>query len=298
MVFATMLTLIIIISICVVEFKLLNQFSTSVDNKIEFKQDQLNERITLFKLNITTFENQDYIDTIYVRNTGSIALVIKSVYVDNEFLFDASNSTINPLGNIVNPNSTKQISFQGIAIENKNYQPQSIITVVTERGTRSMGLEQTLSAYTDSQLIVQTNFGPLKLDFKEFYYATYDDGVIGSLEPGWSIDKNLGTSIVWKVNVTNIGSTEIALSNNTCFFLMAVSPANIREWYLDVATTMTLSPGQTQTLTFVWKTPSGGGVDSIFSVACTCRVFMAFFGTYENGKPLAQTIPFQSVDVT
>ena len=229
----------------------------------------------------------DCIDQITIRNTGSITTVIKSIYLDNEFLFDASNATLNPLGNIISPNSTKAISFQGIANENRTYQPNSTITVVTDRGTRSIALQQTLASYTDSQLIVQTNFGPLKLDFKEFYCATYDLGVVGSWQPGWSISKTINKGVIWKVNVTNICNTAISLKNNTCFFLMAVSPANLREWYLNSTSTITLDPSQTQTLTFIWKTPNGGGVNSIFSTACTCRVFMAFFGTYETEKPLS-----------
>ena len=295
MVFATLLALIIIISVCVVEIKILSQFSTSMDQQITFEQEQLNEGIKLFKLSLTTIDSQDCIDKIGIKNTGSISTEIKSIYVDNEFLFDPSNSTLNPLGNIINPNSTKEISFQGIPIENKTYQPLSIITVVTERGTRSLGLEETLSAYTDPQLIIQTNFGPLKLDFKEFFYATYNS-VLGSLEPGWTVSST-SKEVVWKVNVTNISSDPIYLNKYTCFFLIADSPRDVREWYLNVTSSLTLEPGQVQSLTFVWKTPNGGDVQQIFSTACACRVFMAFFGTYETGKPLAQTIPFQSVNV-
>lgn len=297
MVFATLLALIIIISVCVAEFQILKNLNTSMDEQITFEQEQLQERIQVFKLNHDIDDGVDCIDQITVRNTGSITIAIKSIYVDNEFLFDASNITINPLGNIISPNSTKAISFQGIANENKTYQPNSTITVVTDRGTRSIALQQTLASYTDSQLIVQTNFGPLKLDFNEFYYATYDSGVVGSWQPGWSISKTLNKGVIWKVNVTNICNTAISLKNNTCFFLMAVSPANLREWYLNSTSTISLDPGQAQTLTFIWKTPNGGGVNSIFSTACTCRVLMAFFGTYETEKPLAQTIPFQSVSV-
>jgi len=297
MVFATLLALIIVISICVAEFQILKNLNTSMEEKITFEQEQLQERLQLFKLSHGMDDGVDCIDQITIRNTGSITIAIKSIYVDNEFLFDPSNATLNPLGNIINPNSTRAISFEGIANENRAYQPDSTITVVTDRGTRSIGRQQTLASYTASQLIVQTNFGPLKLDFNEFYYATYDLGVVGSWQPGWSISKNENKGIIWKVNVTNICNTAINLKNNTCFFLMAVSPANLREWYLNSTSTITLNPNQTQTLTFIWKTPNGGGVNSIFSVACTCRVFMAFFGTYETEKPLAQTIPFQSVSV-
>ena len=147
-----------------------------------------------------------------------------------------------------------------------------------------MGLEQTLFEYVDPQLIVQTNFGPLKLDFKEFYYATYNS-VLGSWEPGWSLSST-SKDVIWKVNVTNISDNDICLNNNTCFFLLADSPAVLLEWYLNASSTLTLTPNQSQTLIFMWKTPTSNDVNSIFSASCSCRVFMAFFGTYETGKPL------------
>jgi hypothetical protein len=228
-----------------------------------------------------------------------LAVAIKSIYVDNTFLFDASNAAINPKGNLVNPNSTKTLSFQGLPTQNKLYQPTSIITVVTDRGTRSLGIEQNLAAYNDTIPNYQTNFGPIRLDFKKFYYATYN-GQLSAWQPGWNISKG-ESYVAWNVTVTNIGSTTITLKNSTCFFLMAVSPANVREWYLNT-TLLTLNPNQTKDMVFIWNSPnpaqfSTNNVNKIFNTACTCRVFMAFFGNYQSGTPLAQTIPFQSVNV-
>ena len=300
LVIGVMLILILFFGIAASQLLALENYGSSARSALAIEEEKLQERTYLTSL---TKNGQNNIAQITVKNTGSIAVLLRSLYVDHRYLFDPSDKTINPNGGYINPNSTLTISFVGLPTP-EPYKEDSVITIATQRGSLSIAAEKNL-ANPDSLIInIDANFGPLKLIFDSFYYASYDTrtGAISPWKPGWILDTTLENEVVWNVTVKNIYSQAVELTKTSCFVLVSIDGSNnVLSWYMNSTLPVLLNPQDTKQLVFQWNNPDRRGlndVNSIFSDPCRSKIFMAFFGKYQpSGLSYAQTIPFESVEI-
>jgi hypothetical protein len=297
MVIGVLILFIIILGVAITQLVTLQGYNFSATTALTVEEERRQERITLIGLATENIGGSDYIKNITVRNTGSITLLIKSLYIDNNFIFDPSDTSINLLGGQISPNSTLPILLDGLS-PRELYKPTSLIAVASARGTKSAANEAALAAEKNPPITIQTSFGPLKLNFTNFCYAPYySNGSIGNWKPGWLVSNKEGP-IVWKIEVQNIGSTTIALNQNSCFVLTSITtPSSTLSWYINITSPMAISP--TQRVEIVFKSTSTGGTpNSPPGSPCQCKVFLAFFGSHQpENTPYGQTIPFEAVDV-
>jgi hypothetical protein len=296
MVIGVFILFIIILGVAITQLITLQGNDSSAMTALTIEENRRQERISLVSLTIEKIGNLDYIKNITVKNTGSITELIKSLYVDNNFIFDPSDSSINPYGGRISPNSTHTISLEKLA-PRELYKSTSMLAVASARGTKSVAYEALLAAGKNPPVTIQTSFGPLKLNFTEFYYAKYSDGSIGTWMPGWLISTKDGP-IVWKIEVQNIGSDTIVLNQNSCFVLMSITtPSSTLSWYINITSPMEIEPSQI--VDIVFKSSSTGGTpNSPPGAPCQCKIFLAFFGSHQpENTPYGQTIPFEAVEV-
>jgi len=297
MVIGVLFMFIIILAVTASQFKALQDYNSTAEAASRIEEDRLQEKLYIIGLTNRTAGESVYIENVTVKNSGSITILLKSLYIDHLFLFDPSNTSINPAGGQINPNSTLNIMFTGLDSP-QPYEPESILTVGTERGTRSMVYEKTLTSGEERIVTVESNFGPLRLEYKAFWHAKYLNNTIGPWMSGWEISTKEG-EVMWKINVTNIDTKAVTIRNTSCFVLTSIeSPAVVKSWYINITTPLPIPPGQNATLIFSWTSPGGANVNSPPGTACQCKVFLAFFGVYpDSNVAYAQTIPFQSVEV-
>ena len=167
-----------------------------------------------------------------------------------------------------------------------------------------MAYEKALANPDPTIINIESNFGPLKLIFDEFYYASYDTktGLTGPWKPGWGVDTSIEDAVVWKVKVKNVDSKALELTKTSCFVLMSIDGSNdVRSWYMNISSPLLVGPQSEKEIVFQWNSPERRGlndVNAIFSVACRSKIFMAFFGKYQPTNTFyAQTIPFESVEI-
>lgn len=300
MIIATILIFVLIMGVVAIQIVSIQRYNDLMNQRLTIEQDKANEKVFLIGLKNETTANSNRITELKVKNAGSVTVELSAVYIDQIFIFNPENITINPNGNKLNPNMTLAISFKGLD-KPAEYNGDALISVLTSRGTKTSAYESVLLEPTTVIGAVQTTFGPLMLNYTEFYHANYNTktDTIGSWEPGWAVSTHQGP-IIWKLNATNIDSRDIELNRNTSLTLMAInSPSNTLPWYLNITgSTLLIKSNQTVTLFFVCPTPEGGIPRSAFSTECTSKVFLVCFGFFRPGNtPYAQTIPFQSLEV-
>jgi hypothetical protein len=287
----------IVLGVAITQLIALQGYDSSTMTALTIEEERRQERITLVGLANENIGGSSYIENITVKNTGSITVLIKSLYIDNNFLFDPSDESINPYGGRISPNSTLTIPLNELA-PRELYKPMSILAVASARGTKSEAYEALLLDEKNPPITIQTSFGPLKLNFTNFCYAKYySNGSIGPWMPGWRVSNKDGP-IVWKIEVQNIGSSTIVLNQNSCFVLMSITtPSVTLSWYINITSPLVISPSQSVEIVFK-STSTGGTPNSPPGSACQCKIFLAFFGSHQpENTPYGQTIPFEAVDV-
>jgi len=244
------------------------------------------------------------VDSLRINNTGSIAVRIRALYIDDVFQCDPStfegDAYIKPKDYlwIQLAGNTEVINYE----QNKN----SFWTVTTERGTQSTErgdhiLEGPTAPVQDTSNI---RVGPFEIAFEEFYWSKNSPI---SWKPGWSIPD--GTKdVIFKITIKNMDNEPIILNNRCCFTLVGNDniPNNRLFWYIrpPQSGNLILNPGDTSEIIYDRAAPGSKTVPNFdkFQVGATCINYLIFTGyyAYSNGspnlsKPLAQTIPFEAV---
>ena len=306
-IFGSILLVILVLTVAAVLFLTLYKYNHSVQEAIKFEEERTQERIVLCRLATQNLSEIEYVYAFFVNNTGSITSRIRAVYVDNEFLCDPSNDTINPGGTYINPKGSSWILLPLGVI----YEPEAKMTVATERGMKSTEYEWKLKLGGESHPpyeVKEFYFGPLMLDFNKFYYTECDPSN-GSYDPstwkpGWKIEVGTG-SIAWNITVKNVDDRNITINQFSCFTLFPnKSPSNRRAWYIEPLNgsfTQFIAVNETVNIIYIWQTPRMKQMkpQSIYTTVCRNKVFLTFFGIFHEKdgttKPYGQTIPFEAV---
>ena len=251
------------------------------------------EKITIYDLETNLVDETLVVTAIGIKNLGSTAVKIAAIYVDNSLIAETST--------MIDSKASNSLTLD-TPIE---YDSESVITVTTDNGVRSSIEEGDLVENYQIPTNDEFYFGPLRLDFEEFYYLEiinhhYDPE---PLNPGWNPDAS--TSLVWRINVTNIDARNILLTDYSCLTLIDNSGGNQKPWYIERVqhadgTNSSLIESQENVMIFYrWDNPGTQKDQSTFSNDAQCRVILTFFGTFQlpNNRqiPYGQTIPFEAV---
>ena len=101
-VFGSILFLILVLTLASILFFALYRYNQLVQGSIILEQERMQEHIVLYLLATQNVSGTEYVVAIYVNNSGSITSRIRAVYVDNEFLCDPSNKSLNPGDTYIN----------------------------------------------------------------------------------------------------------------------------------------------------------------------------------------------------
>ena len=285
-----MLFLIIGLMFATTLFVGLYSYNESTQISIITEEKRTQEKIVIDELQMDAEGTQ--ITAIRVNNIGSIAIRIRAIYVDNELIYEPS----------VDIDAKEQAVIQ-LPIPTP-YVSTSTIAASTERGVKSTIEEGDLVENDQPVPDAEFYFGPLKLDFEEFYYieTTDEDYDPEALNEGWNPLAH--TSLVWRINVTNIDQRIITLSKYCCLTLINNAGGTQTPWYLerveheDETNSSTIMPQETVSIYYIWNHPTKMNVQSTHNSG-QYRVMLTFFGTFDlqdnKSIPYGQTIPFEAV---
>lgn len=302
-VFASVLLLILVITVASILFFTLHAFSYAAQEALNVEEERMREDISLISLTTENVSGTEYVTSLLINNTGSITCRIRSIYINNEFLCDPTESA----NTHINPSETKRIIIP--LGKRPIYEPTSIITISSERGIKSTEYEWFLKEGGREPPTYETKFyfGPLMLDFDQFYHTECNSS--GSFDPtswkpGWKVEIGSG-SIVWNITVKNVDDRNITINQFSCFTLFPnKSPSNRRAWYLEPAEapyTQFIPVNETVHLIYIWDRAKleNPKPQDIYSTESRCKVFLTFFGIFHEHdgttKPYGQTIPFEAV---
>jgi hypothetical protein len=294
---------ILVITLVATLFLGLFRFNETTQEALAIEEMRAQERIVLVALTNDTLG--EYVTGVLVNNTGAASVRIRAVYVDNVFICDPSDPSINPSDTYINIKDYRWIQLPN-GIE---YQPTSKIAVATERGIKAVEYEWKLKTGALDEPPSETerfHFGPLLLNFDKFYYTECDaSGNYDpySWKPGWSVEGGIG-SIVWNITVTNIDDRNITITQYSCLTLVPNDGPNVQKpFYMEPpgGNTMRIDSNQTVSIIYIWDTPrtTQTNTQSIYNQNCRNKVFLTFFGVFHEHdgttKPYGQTIPFEAV---
>jgi PKD repeat protein len=303
-VFGSILFLILVVTLASILFFALYRYNSLAKDSITLEQERMQERVVLYALATQNVSGTEYVVAIYVNNSGSITSRIRAVYVDNEFLCDPSNKSLNPDDTYVNAKESLCIWLPpGV-----EYDPMVKITVATERGIKSTEYQWKLKGGGGEPPDYKQKgfyYGPLMLDFNKFYYTECPSGTpIPPWKEGWRIEIGTG-EIAWNITVTNVDDRNITINQFSCFTLFPnKSPSNRRAWYLEPLQepfTQFIAVNETVNLIYIWDKPKSIStkVQDVYTTVCRNKVFLTFFGIFHEHdgttKPYGQTIPFEAV---
>jgi len=302
-VFGSILFLILVVTLASILFFALYRYNSLAKESIILEQERMQERVVLYALATQNVSGTEYVVAIYVNNSGSITSRIRAVYVDNEFLCDPSDKSLNPDDTYINVKESLDI-WLPFGVE---YEPMAKITVATERGIKSTEYEYKLKGGGGGPPHYEQKgfyYGPLMLDFNKFYYTECPSGTpIPPWKEGWRIEIGTG-EIAWNITVTNVDDRNITINQYSCFTLFPnKSPSNRRAWYLEPPQGFTqfIAVNETVNLIYIWDKPKSIStkVQDIYTTVCRNKVFLTFFGIFHEHdgttKPYGQTIPFEAV---
>ncbi len=240
------------------------------------------------------------ISAIHVNNSGSSAIKIKAVYLDGSLLWEPPETIAN----------IKAKESYLLTLPNQiPFVLTSKITLASERGVTTVAREGDFyvappTPNQDQDLY----FGPLRLDYEEFYYAKY----AGETYPdssgwikGWQVARN--TQLVWKIVVKDVDERPITLNRYSCLTLIPNDGGAQRPWYMekiihaDGSNSTTIMPQETVSIIYRWSTAQQAKPVSVFADRTESRVFLTFYGVfneYGTTKHYGQSIPFEAVLVT
>jgi len=303
------LFIILVFAVETVLFLTVYRYNSSVQEAIKTETERMQERIVVSSLLTTNATGEEDIYALLVNNTGGITIHIRAIYIDNQFLCDPSDSSINPDETYVNAKETSWILMP----PNVPYNQNSTITAATSRGTKSTDYEWRLKQAGGEMPPFRFDkfyLGPLMLDFVKFYYAKVDPqtgAVVSNWMHGWEVFTGTGP-IAWNITVKNIDDRDITLNQFSVFTLWANDqPSNRLPWYIEPppnSLTVHIKANETVQLVYKWSTPKTNqtktpNTQSVYNTDSRCRTLLTFFGIFHEPdgttKPYGQTIPFEAV---
>ncbi len=259
-----------------------------MEKQMTNEKEQAQEQISITNVGI---DKSSEINNITISNTGTIEVTISALYrQDNQqttFLIDPS-ATI-PQGN----SKTINISNLGLTAE-----PDAVFIATTERGTKSIGVNEIQLKYEETQGQINTtalSIGSLMLTFDSLNWASSNanGNSLGTWTQTWTVPTGY---CAWRLNLTNTDDQQRDLTINqySGFAISLVNSPKTTTWYLNNVQ-QTIKFNQTASVTFLWDVSLAQAQYASSNQIGINNVFLTLFGNYSDGKPLAQTIPFEAI---
>jgi hypothetical protein len=272
-------------------------YNQSVQSQMGVELDRSKEQVLL--INQTVEDN--IIKDIELQNTGTIEVQIRALYKtingDTVLVCDPS---VDPRLNVdthIAPTQTLLLNLLPLAIES-----EAKIVAATERGVKTINsiVPKTTETPPPSPNTHKYTYGLLELYWEEFQYKQFDNNFNpgGKWDPGWIVNST-SRYVAWKATITNIGTKDIILNELSSFTTVSSSSSDLRSWYLysqpeNQPQSVTLRVDVPTEVIFVWKAAGSNGYKSIYEQPTVAMVFLTFYGAFDDGKPYAQTVPFEA----
>jgi hypothetical protein len=302
-VIGSVLMLILVITAASLLFLSLYSYEEKAQESIKVEEERVQEKIVLLALSTVNISETEYLNALYINNTGTITTRIRAIYIDNIFKCDPTDPSLNPTDTYINPKDSIWVYIPN----NIEYNPLSKIQVATERGIKSVEYEWKLKTGSEAEPPTETqrfHFGPLLLDYEKFYhtenYGSFDPN---SWKPGWSVEK--GTTVVWNLTVTNIDDRDLTINEYSCFTIVSNDGGVQLPWFIEPPNgqdTLFIQSNTSVHLIYIWDRPrltQGVKNQSVYNQNDRSKVFLTFFGIFHehdgSTKSYGQTIPFEAV---
>jgi FlaG/FlaF family flagellin (archaellin) len=288
-VIGTILLMMLFLIVASVLFTALFGYNNSLQRANSLEDMRSQERVAISNLK---FDNNMLVG-IFVNNSGSITVQLRALYIDNQFICDLSDPSLNINGGYINAQESDLISVTPVP-----YGPDSDIAVTTSRGTRAIQLQSNYrfeSISTDNP--PETYYGPLRLNFTLFYYRDVDSN--GAPLGPWQEGSKVSPTTIyceWKITVTNVDTRDITLDKYSCFTLVSNEGGSQFPWYTNYPGQVIRSK-QTATISYLWSAPLPVSTAEGFQGfnSHTAKTFLTFFGRFSDGTVYGQTIPFEAI---
>ncbi len=291
-VFGTVLFTVLIVTLASALFIALYRYNDSVNESNSVDRIRAQEKIVLTNLTLVNGN----VTGIAVDNIGSVTSQIKAFYVNDTFVCDPSDPLLNPDLAYINAQGSQTINVKPVV-----YNPSDYITVATARGIRTIEFESTLVRGPSSNFTsVDTNYGPLRLNFNLFYYKNTDKS--GFPTGSWQSGANVSTSTVycaWNITVTNIDTRDITLNQYSSLTLVSNAGGAQFPWYIN-NTSLFIASNKTVNIIYIWTNPLPCTTAQSFNgfSSNVGKVFLTFYGNFSDGATYGQTIPFEAVVIS
>lgn len=264
----------------------------SMQRQMGAEQQQAKEQIAITGVGINSAQE---ITNITISNTGTIEVTIRALYRQ---VAGHTSLLEDPLTSIAQgSNKTLDLTSFGLSTE-----ANSVFIAATQRGTKSIGVNEIQLEYGETPGQFNTTaltIGSLVLTFDSLNWASCNPNG-NNLSP-WQLTWTIPTGYcAWRVNLTNVDPQErdIFINQYSGFTISLVNSPSTATWYMD-NTQQTLSWNQTSSIVFLWNSVGGNQAQTAGSPQTGVNnVFLTLFGSYSNGEPFAQTIPFEAITVT
>jgi hypothetical protein len=302
-VFGSVLILLLILTLSSALFLSLYSYEEKAQESINVEEERVEEKIVLLALSTENVSGIEYLKAVFINNTGTITTRIRAVYIDNNFVCDPADPSLNPNDTYIEPKDSRWLQIPS----NLMYNPLSKIEVATERGMKSVEYEWKLKSGSQAEPPSETersNFGPLLLDFEKFYYTeNYGSYDPNSWKPGWSVEK--GSTLVWNVTVTNVDDRDLTINKYSGFTMVSNDGGVQLPWFIEPPNgidTLFIPSNSSAHLIYIWDRPrmtQGVKNQSVYNQNDRSKVFLTFFGVFHehdgSTKPYGQTIPFEAI---
>jgi archaellum component FlaF (FlaF/FlaG flagellin family) len=288
-VIGTILFMMLFLVIASILFTALFGYNNKLQQANSLEDMRSQERIAISNVKL----DNDKIVGVYVNNSGAITVQLRAFYLDNQFVCDLSDPSLNTNGGYINAQESQLVNVTPIT-----YGPNNNIAITTSRGTRAIELQ---SNYIFGSISTanppETYYGPLRLNFTLFYYRDVDSS--GSPLGPWHEGSKVSASTVyceWKITVTNVDTRDITLDKYSCFTLISNDGGSQFPWYTNYPGQLIRSK-QTVTISYLWSGPLPATTAEGFQGfnSQTAKTFLTFFGKFSDGSVYGQTIPFEAI---
>ena len=296
-VFLSVFLVLIILALCASLFTLISISESSSLQLLD--QEQIKQQEAIFLQIGAVSYSDDIIQKVTVNNTGSIPVVISSVYTSIELFLKNPDTLIKPLCSADITLSDFNISYSQNLFND--------LMITTERGTKFSAIIKDLEETDASSM--ETIYGPIRLLFEEFHWTNFQEKFsnhyldTADWYEGWKAPP--GDYAIWRLRIQNIDQRTITLESKSCLVLrntqLGQAPAT---YYIDsICSDITIEPREYSTLYFVWKSsdPTNRNQNDAKSIPNTvdaaCISFLILQG-HLGELPLGQTIPYEAVFIS
>ena len=295
-------TLFIAIYICLLALTLISALFLGVAvsragtlSYIQAEQLREQESISLVGPNgLKVLADQTTVDSILIKNTGTVTVRITGIYIGSTFKCDPSQKDQVTYDTYISPKTNRSINLLPFDITLDKIDTNDNWTIVTERGTKAIKTaEAMINGNSDEphQPPAGVVIGPLMLYYDQFVWklASTDQWAAG-----WTAHDF--DDLTWRIKVTNVADRNIYFEKESYFALLGNDIQSNFENVWGIALpegqdNIMISPTESKFIYFDVPVQ----IKSNIVVGMSYINYLTIMGHYEDGSTFGQTLAFESV---